>query len=151
MTVLLAAPVAAQQENEKAAKFFEAAFDEILSRSPMWQDQLGIYDHNDRWDDLSDAYAEETLRILRRLLSELEHSIDYDRLDPEARLSYELFVNNINNRILALEWRYHAYPVQQMHGFVLIPGCSTVSIPWIAPMPTKPKRRRNGTRGGGRQ
>jgi len=117
LTVLAAAPIAAQPESEKAARFFEVAFEEILSRSPMWQDRLGIYDHNDRWDDLSDAYAEETLRLLRRLLSELEHSIDYDRLDPDAQLSHELFVNNIDNRILALEWRYHTYPVEQMYGW----------------------------------
>jgi uncharacterized protein (DUF885 family) len=115
--LLLAAPGLAQPESEKAAAFYEAAFDEILARSPMWQDRLGIHEHNDRWDDLSDAYAEGTLRILRRQLSELEHSIDYDRLDPDSQLSYELFVNNVNNRILALEWRYHTYPVEQMYGW----------------------------------
>ena len=120
-TILLVAapalPGLAQPDGEKAAAFYEAAFDEIVSRSPMWEDQLGIHEHNDRWDDLSDPYAEETLRILRRQLSELEHTVDYDGLGPGDRLSYELFINGVNNRILALEWRYHTYPVEQMYGW----------------------------------
>lgn len=36
--------------------------------------------------------------------------------DPQTRLSLTLLTQNLNNDIKDYQWRYHNYPVNQMHG-----------------------------------
>ena len=104
-------------ESDRANAFFEKAFNESLGRSPMYQSYLGIKDQQDKWDDLSDAYAWEELDIKLRQLSELRTSIDPTRLDEQALLSYKLFVKNVEDDLSSFRWRKHNYPVNQMHGY----------------------------------
>ncbi|GIX17068.1 MAG: hypothetical protein KatS3mg119_1254 [Rhodothalassiaceae bacterium] len=111
-----AAGAAVSEADRKALAFFERAFDERLARSPMYQSTLGITDQADRWDDLTDAYADETVALLRRQLAEL-HEIDPETLSPRVRLSWRLFEKLTEQAIAADRWRHHSYPVNQMFGW----------------------------------
>ncbi len=102
--------------DRQALAFFEQAFDARLARSPMYQSMLGITDQADRWDDLSDAYADETMALLRRQLAAL-HDIDPDGLSPRVRLSYRLFEKLTVQAITNDRWRHHGYLVNQMFGW----------------------------------
>ncbi len=102
--------------DRKALAFFERAFDARLARSPMYQSMLGITDQADRWDDLSDAYADETIALLRRQLDAL-HDIDPSDLSPRVRLSYRLFEKLTRQAIANDRWRHHSYLVNQMFGW----------------------------------
>jgi uncharacterized protein (DUF885 family) len=104
-------------ESDKANAFFEAAFEETMMRSPMFQTELGIKTDYDKWDNLSAAYEDQTLAILKRQLETLEQTIAYDKLDPRARLSYDLFVDDVRRTIENDTFRYHDYPVHQMRGW----------------------------------
>jgi uncharacterized protein (DUF885 family) len=103
-------------ENDKANAFFEEAFQESLAQSPMFQSYLGIKDNQDKWDDLSEAKAAQDLEITKRQLKELRANINPDLLDEQTLISYRLFEKNAEDEIESYKWRYHDYPVNQMHG-----------------------------------
>lgn len=112
---------ARQAQSEKLATFFEAAFDEHLNRSPMQKSFYGIKDDNDKWDDLSDAFATEELEITKRQLGELQ-AFDFDLMSEQEQLSYRLFELQAERAIRNFEFRNHSYPVNQMRGWhTLIP------------------------------
>ena len=104
-------------ESKKANAFFEEAFQESLARSPMYQSYLGIKDNQDLWDDVSDEKAAEDLKITKRQLAELKSTINKDLLDDQSLISYKLFVKNAEDEISFYKWRYHSYPINQMHGW----------------------------------
>lgn len=102
--------------DHKALAFFERAFAARLARLPMYQSMLGITDQADRWDDLSDAYANETVALLRSQLEAL-HDIDPTGLSPRVRLSYRLFEKLTAQAIADDRWRHHSYLINQMFGW----------------------------------
>ena len=57
------------------------------------------------------------LGITKENLQFLRDSIDYESLNPETQLSYDLFVQRAENEVADFEFRYHEYPVNQMFGF----------------------------------
>ncbi len=104
-------------EPDAARAFFAAAFEETMMRSPMFQTELGIKTDYDKWDDLSADHADETIAILNRQLKTLEETVAYNDLDPETRLSYDLFTDDARRAIARDRYRYHDYPVNQMYGW----------------------------------
>ena len=117
LTACEANKVDGDSESTKAHAFFEAAFDEHLKRDPVWQSYLGVKDDYNKWKDLSDQHARETNAITQRQLKELQQSIDYERLDRQNRLSYDLFVDTAKTRLAGFQYRFHDYPVNQMFGW----------------------------------
>ncbi len=117
IVAVLGAGTARADENEKANAFFEAAFQEKVSRSPMRQARLGLKTSYDQWDDLSDAFAIESVEVVKRQLAALRETIDRDALGDETRLSYDLFVDAAEEEIASHRFRFHTYPVNQMFGW----------------------------------
>ena len=116
-------PLAAQEDtasataSEKANEFFETAFKNRLARSPMFQARLGIKDNYSKWDDLSEAYTQETHELIVSQLETAKRTLAYDKLDAATRLSFDLFVDSSERQIRAHEFRYHSYPLNQMYGW----------------------------------
>ena len=104
-------------ETENANNFFEQAFQEKLARSPMFQTMLGLKDNYGKWDDFSDAAAQEDLAITQRQLQDIKETIDFDKLNPQAQISYRLFVFDAEQDVDNFKYRFHSYPVNQMFGF----------------------------------
>ncbi len=103
-------------ESSKANAFFEKIFNESVDRSPMYQTMLGIKKDYDKWDDLSEAFAQKEHEIDKQNLEALRLEIDYARLDAATRLSYDLFVQQSVEDIANFKYRFHGYPVNQMFG-----------------------------------
>ena len=108
-------PAATETESDRANALFERFFEEAVARSPMTQTFLGRKDNADKWDDLSEAFAEESLAITKRQLDELRE-LDTDKLDDDTMLSYELMVQSLEEEIEDHQWRLYNYPVNQMFG-----------------------------------
>ena len=106
-------------ESQRANEFFERVFSEALDRDPVFQTSLGIKKDYGKWDDPTDEFAQMELGITKENLQFLRDSINYDALNPETQLSYDLFVQRAENEIADFEFRYHEYPVNQMFGFPL--------------------------------
>jgi len=104
------------EESSRANDFFEKSFNESVDRSPEFQAQLGIKKDYDKWNDISDENDQEELEITKRELQWLRDSINFDALDVQTKISYDLFVLNAENHIDNFEYRFHNYPVNQMFG-----------------------------------
>lgn len=103
-------------ESKKVNDFFEKSFNESLERSPEFQTYLGIKDNQDKWDDYTDENAKSELEITKQELQWLKDSVNYDALDKNTKVSYNLFVASAEDDINSFKYRFHNYPVNQMFG-----------------------------------
>lgn len=106
---------AAQSESEIANQMFEDMFMENVMRSPMYQSYLGIKQDQDKWDDISQARADEDLELQKQHLEQLK-ALDVDKLDAQTKLSWELATQSLEQSIGNDKWRLYNYPVNQMFG-----------------------------------
>lgn len=104
-----------ESENEKATELFETIFEKWVARSPEFQTRLGREANMDKWNDLSEAFAEESLIINKEHLLALR-KIDLELLGESNLLSYELMEQKLERRIKEYKWRLYNYPVNQMFG-----------------------------------
>ena len=102
-------------ESEKVNAFFERVFEESVARSPESLTFLGRKARGNEWDDLSEAYANESIELTKKQLAELK-TFDKSKLDESTALSYDLLVQSMENEIADNKWRLYNYPVNQMFG-----------------------------------
>ncbi|OUS30840.1 hypothetical protein A9Q98_04015 [Thalassotalea sp. 42_200_T64] len=110
-----AAVVKEQSESERLNVFFEEKFMEAVMRSPQFQTYLGIKKDYGKWNDNSEANAEKELQITKDNLA-LLRTFSFDLLDEQTKISYQLAELDMKDEIADHKWRYHNYPVNQMHG-----------------------------------
>ncbi|WP_430402176.1 DUF885 domain-containing protein [Hyphomonas sp.] len=111
-----AVPEAIADESARLNTWFEAKFLETVARSPMTQTYLGIKDDYGQWDDVSDAHALGDLELQRAIVAEMKATFEYDRLDPQAKLSWRLAEYELSQAEAAFPFRGHAYVFNQMFG-----------------------------------
>ena len=111
-----AVPEAIADESARLNTWFEAKFLETVARSPMTQTYLGIKDDYGQWDDVSDAHALGDLELQRAIVAEMKATFEYDRLDPQAKLSWRLAEYELSQAEAAFPFRDHAYVFNQMFG-----------------------------------
>jgi uncharacterized protein (DUF885 family) len=104
-----------QTESQRINVFFERAWDEAIDRSPMFQGYLGIKKDNDKWSDFSEENAYRELEFTKAALVELA-TFDFDKLDAQAKLSYELFKRQGEREIETFKYHNHNYPIHTMRG-----------------------------------
>lgn len=102
-------------ESAKANQLFEDMFMENVLRSPMYQSFLGIKRDQDKWDDISEQHAEETLALQQDQLARVL-AIDASKLDEQTTISWMLAKQNLQESIADFQWRHYSYPVNQMFG-----------------------------------
>ncbi|MBP6334905.1 MAG: DUF885 domain-containing protein [Bacteroidia bacterium] len=104
------------EESAKANTFFDRAFDANVDRDPEQQTYLAIKKDYGKWTDRSDAFSISENAITISELEELRKTINYDKLDEAARLSFRYFEFQAQQKISMFPWRFHNYPVNQMDG-----------------------------------
>ena len=104
------------QESIAVNDWFNQRFEDQLARSPMSQTGLGHKDNQDRLDDVSQQALDEDAALLRGWRQDLKMTFDEDRLDEQTRLSYDLFLYDINDRLEDHEFSDHDYVFQHMSG-----------------------------------
>lgn len=106
----------APTESERLNAWFEQRFEEEAMARPEYLAQLGRSERQDEWNDES---REAWLNRLDRAQSDLDYlrtEVDVAALDPEAALSYRLYVKNAEDRLAAKPWYDHTYLFTQMRG-----------------------------------
>jgi uncharacterized protein (DUF885 family) len=104
-----------QTESQKANALFDELFMQSIMANPINQTYLGIKQDYDKWNDISDAGADENLALIKAQLAQLL-TLDISKLDQQTSLSFELFKASLEQAIADDKWRYHTYPVNQMYG-----------------------------------
>jgi uncharacterized protein (DUF885 family) len=95
-------------------QFFEASYSQLLLRNPELLTELNLSEQfglrNDRLNNLSDAYLRETQKLEAAILSQLR-TYDRQSLAPEDRLSYDIYLWLLEDKVQGHEFMYHNYPL----------------------------------------
>lgn len=102
----------AQDETTRLNAWLEARYEEQLAFSPIQQTFLGR--KSDAIDDMSLAAQDRQLEWRRATIADLKQSFVYDRLTPEGRTSYDLWIYQWQQAEAALPFRANAYVFDQM-------------------------------------
>ena len=106
-----------EAHSKKLNDWFEAQFQEEVSKSPMMQTYLGIKTKDyGTWDDISSKKEAEDLERTKERLAYLKDSVDISKLNKATALSYKLMKQDLEDQIEDFEYRFYNYPVNQMHG-----------------------------------
>jgi len=107
-------------EDQRLSKFFEDSFNEAVANSPEFQTYLGVKTTDyGKWDDHSDNYYLNTfLKKRKAKLAKLKANFDYSKLSDDLKLSYDLFVFNVERDISDAAWYRNFYVVDQFNGQV---------------------------------
>lgn len=103
-------------ETERLNAFFEQVFEQRLARDPMLQAQLGLGSQSSLWTDQSEAFEEESERLLEQAVRRMQAEFDFEALDDEGQLSWRLFQFEAWRAADNARWRQHGYPLTQMRG-----------------------------------
>ena len=106
----------ATSEAARLNAWFETQYEEQLKFSPVALTFLGRKELYDQLDDLSEAGVRKQADWLQASVKAMEAGFDYDKLDPETQLSWELWRKQADDARSALEFRQHEYPFDQMNG-----------------------------------
>lgn len=103
-------------ESKKANTYFEKVFQEKLDHSPELKMRMGIKEDQGHWNDNSERESKISFARTEKELRWLKNNIDYEKLSDQTKLSYDLFVYEHERTIANYKYRYHNYPLNQMHG-----------------------------------
>lgn len=103
-------------ESERVNTWFDAKFEEQLGFSPIQRTFLGEKKDYDKIDDLSEAGEDAQLAWARAAAAELKSTFDYDKLSPEAKTSYDVWLYQLERAEEAAKFRRQQYVFTQMQG-----------------------------------
>lgn len=113
-TGLVAAPAARAVGRSSASDaaltvFLDAAFEAELALDPEQLTQLGRKEQQDRFTDPSDAAAVARLRWRRENVAAMKRQFDRAALGDDARVSYDMWVLELERAEASTKWRGHTY------------------------------------------
>jgi uncharacterized protein (DUF885 family) len=107
---------AARTETARLNEWFAARWKEQLDFSPIQKTVLGMNEDNDKIDDLSERAADAQLAWSRRATAELKTTFAYEKLSPEGRMSYDIWVYQAERAERTQPYRRRGYVFTQMQG-----------------------------------
>jgi uncharacterized protein (DUF885 family) len=111
-----AAPVVDGAEVARLNQWFETKYEEQLQMSPLQMTFLGRKDKQDQIDDMTEAAEDQQLAWLAATVEELKTQFDYNKLDAEAKTSYDLWIYQYEQSKEAAAYRINGYVFNQMQG-----------------------------------
>lgn len=115
------APAAQQQtaqisESARLNQWFEQKYEQQLQMSPLQMTFLGRKDKYDQIDDMSEQAEDKNLAWFANTVTELKTQFDYNKLDAEAKTSYDLWIYQYEESKAAVPFRQNQYVFNQMQG-----------------------------------
>ncbi len=101
-------------ETERLNAWFEDKYEAEVMESPIQLTFLGRDERQGEIDDFSEAALDAALERSRANIAELQTSFDYDKLSPDAKISYDLWMYQAERGEAADEFRYNTYVFDQM-------------------------------------
>ena len=101
-------------ETERLNAWFEEKFEAEVLESPIQLTFLGRDERQGEIDDFSEAALDAQLARTRANVAELQANFDYNKLTPDAKISYDIWVYQAERAEAADEFRYNTYVFEQM-------------------------------------
>lgn len=114
-----AATAATSDQEDESARlnaWFDRKYEEQLRFTPIQLTFLGRKELYDQIDDMSEAGLRKQLAWQAASVEEMEAGFDYDKLDPEAQLSWDLWKKQYESARDGLPFLLDGYPFDQMNG-----------------------------------
>ena len=115
------------QVERQLDSFFAEAFSEDLERAPMTASYVGRETHPDQWNDVSEAFRDESAAIDQARL-EAVLAFDDDQLSAARQLSKRLFISGIERDQMMDAFRHERYALHQFRGPHTMVPSSLVNI-----------------------
>ena len=103
-------------ETNRLNVWFEAKYNEAISRSPMTATFLGSRENYDKWNDVTEASQRRELEIQRANVAEMRDQFDPENLTDQGQLSFRLAEYELERDEIAARWRGYTYTFSQMRG-----------------------------------
>lgn len=104
-----------EDESVRINTWFEEQYEEELAFSPIQQTFLGVTENNDKIDDFSLEAQLEQLNWKRESVAEMRSSFDYEQLNADAKISYDLWEYQLAAIEAASQFRINGYVFEQMN------------------------------------
>jgi len=114
---LVADPAPADRKAQ-LKQLFRDEWEYELRESPELATSIGDYRYNDRWSDGSLAHVQQQKRDFEQWLAKFQ-DIDAAGLDEQEKLSLQLMVRNLKERLEGIELKTYEMPVDQFNGLQL--------------------------------
>lgn len=113
-----AAPTAEEiaAETDRLNAWFDAKFEEQLDFSPIQRTFLGDKKDYDKIDDVSEEAQDRVLAWQRASADEMKATFSYDKLTPEAKTSWDIWLFQTEAAEKAAAFRRQNYVFTQMQG-----------------------------------
>lgn len=103
-------------ESERLNRWFEIKYEQSLLQSPITLTNLGRKERYDELDDYSEAAEDKRLKWQADTVTELKSTFDYDALNENAKISYDLWIYQYQSAKAQAPYRRKSYVFTQMHG-----------------------------------
>lgn len=111
MAAAASAPAAATAtEDARLTRLLDKEFEGLLALSPEDATRFGSKVGQDRWEDISEAGQRRQLEWRRGSVARLKAGINRARLSPEAQVSYDIWVGELDRAELQYRYRAHRPP-----------------------------------------
>ncbi|MGA1072451.1 MAG: DUF885 domain-containing protein [Pseudohongiellaceae bacterium] len=104
-----------EDESVRLNAWFEERYEEELAFSPIQQTFLGVTENNDKIDDFSLEAQLEQLNWKRESVAEMRANFDYEQLNADAKISYNLWEYQLAAAEAASQFRLNGYVFEQMN------------------------------------
>jgi uncharacterized protein (DUF885 family) len=103
-----------QAESARLNAWFDKKFEEQVMQSPTQLAYLGRDERQNEIDDFSEAGYDAYVEMHAKQLAELKSGFDYDKLNEETKISYDLWVYLAEQIAEEDKFRYNTYVFEQM-------------------------------------
>ncbi|MEO0441699.1 MAG: DUF885 domain-containing protein [Pseudomonadota bacterium] len=110
------AAVQNQSETDRLNIWFDEKYEEQLAFSPIRQTLLGRRTAYDQIDDYSVAAADRQLQWMRDATAEMKRDFDYDKLSPDAKISWDMWLFRLEQMESGVPFRQNGYVLHQFNG-----------------------------------
>lgn len=103
-----------QAESARLNAWFDKKYEEQVMQSPTQLAYLGRDERQNEIDDFSETGYDAYVEMHAKQLAELKSSFDYDKLNEETKISYDLWVYLAEQIAEEDKFRYNTYVFEQM-------------------------------------
>ncbi len=109
-------PQARSDSSEQLNQLFDKEWQARMDRSPELAQSLGDLSKSDQLSDVSEAAQQRWLKKTRQFLQQLD-TIDFQSLNEEDQINYQIFKQQLSNRQMDLEFKDYQIPFLADSGF----------------------------------
>ena len=108
--------VKAQSESERINEWFAKKYEQQLQQSPMMLTFLGRKEQYNKVDVMTEEEELRQLAIQKKDVEELKANFDYNKLNDEAKISYDIWVYQYEQAVEGQQYNRNGYIFTQMQG-----------------------------------